>query len=75
MAKTVTLSVNAVTAAALFLAGSCGFMLYQKRQYDRLMQEYIDLHWKAGNTEANLVLLKNRLEHCEAGTGSPIQAP
>ena len=71
MAKTVTLSVNAFTAAAVFLAGSCGFMLYQKQQFDDLMQEYVDLKWESGNTAANLVIARNHLEACRAEAAAP----
>jgi hypothetical protein len=67
MAKTVSVSVNAVTATALLIATSCGFMLYQKHQYDDLMQEFVDLKWEAGNMEANLLLARNDLERCKTG--------
>ena len=68
MAKTVSVSVNAVIAAALLLAAGCGFMLYQKQQYDDMMQEFVDLKWEAGNIEANLVIARNQLERCRAAT-------
>jgi hypothetical protein len=67
MAKTVSVSVNAVIAIALLIAAGCGFMLYQKHQYDDLMQEFVDLKWQAGSVEANLLLARNALEHCKTG--------
>ncbi len=67
MAKTVSVSVNAVTATALLIAAGCGFMLYQKHQYDELMQEFVDLKWQAGSVEANLLLARNALEQCKTG--------
>jgi hypothetical protein len=67
MAKTVSVSLNAVIATALLIAASCGFMLYQKHQYDDLMQEFVDLKWQAGDTEANLLLARNALERCKTG--------
>jgi hypothetical protein len=73
MAKTVSVSVNAVTATALLIAASCGFMLYQKQQYDDLMQEFVDLKWEAGNMEANLLLARNALEHCKTGASGASQ--
>ena len=66
MAKTVSVSVNAIVTTALFIAVSCGFMIFQKRQYDDLMQEYVDLKWHSGNTEANLVIARNQLQACRA---------
>jgi outer membrane lipopolysaccharide assembly protein LptE/RlpB len=73
MAKTVSVSVNAVIAAALLLAAGCGFMLYQKHQYDDLMQEFVDLKWQAGGTEANLLLARNALAHCKAAPSNASQ--
>ncbi len=70
MAKTVSVSVNAVIATALLIAAGCGFMLYQKQQYDDLMQEFIDLKWEAGNIEANLVIARKQLERCRAATST-----
>jgi len=64
MAKTVSISVNAIVTTGLFFAICCGFMLYQKHQFDDLMQEYVDLKWQAGDTEANLVITRNQLEKC-----------
>jgi hypothetical protein len=68
MAKTVSVSVNAVIATALLITAGCGFMLYQKHQYDDLMQEFVDLKWQAGSVEANLLIARNALEHCKTGT-------
>lgn len=70
MAKTVTVSVNAIVTTALFVVVSCGFMLFQKRQFDDLMQEYVDLKWQSGSTEANLVIARNRLEACKVRTAA-----
>ena len=50
------------------IAAGCGFMLYQKSQYDEMMQEFVDLKWQAGNIEANLVIARNQLEKCRAAT-------
>lgn len=66
MAKTVSVSVDMIITAVLLAVISCGFMLYQKHQFDDLMQEYIDLKWQSGNTEANLVIARNHLEACKA---------
>ncbi len=70
MAKTVSVSVNAVIATALLIAAGCGFMLYQKSQYDEMMQEFVDLKWQAGNIEANLVIARKQLERCRAATST-----
>ena len=51
---------------ALFIAVCCGFMIFQKRQFDDLMQEYVDLKWQSGNTEANLVIARKQLQACRA---------
>jgi hypothetical protein len=66
MVKTVSISIDTIATVALLVAVSCGFMLYQKHQFDDLMQEYIDLKWQSGNTEANLVIARNHLEACKA---------
>jgi hypothetical protein len=46
-------------------------MLYQKQQFDDLMQEYVDLKWESGNTAANLVIARNHLEACRAEAAAP----
>ena len=66
MAKTINVSVNAIVTTALLIAAACGFIIYQKLQFDDLMQEYVDLKWQSGNTEANLVIARNHLEACKA---------
>jgi hypothetical protein len=66
MVKTVSISIDTIATVALLVAVSCGFMLYQKHQFDDLMQEYVDLKWQSGNTEANLVIARNHLEQCRA---------
>ena len=66
MARKITVSVNAVVATVLCLAACCGFILFQKQQFDDLMQEYVDLKWESGNTAANLVIARNHLEVCRA---------
>jgi len=66
MVKTVSISIDTIATVVLLVAVSCGFMLYQKHQFDDLMQEYVDLKWQSGNTEANLVIARNHLEQCRA---------
>jgi hypothetical protein len=43
-------------------------MLYQKRHYDDLMQEFVDLKWQASSVEANLLIARNALEQCKTGS-------
>jgi len=66
MVKTVSISIDTIATVVLLVAVSCSFMLYQKHQFDDLMQEYVDLKWQSGNTEANLVIARNHLEQCRA---------
>ena len=66
MVKTVSISIDTIATVVLLVAVSCGFMLYQKHQFDDLMQEYVDLKWQSGNTEANLVIARDHLEQCRA---------
>ena len=66
MAKTINVPVNAIVTTALLIAAACGFIIYQKLQFDDLMQEYVDLNWQSGNTEANLAIARNHLEACKA---------
>lgn len=73
MVKTVSISIDTIATVVLLVAVSCGFMLYQKHQFDDLMQEYVDLKWQSGNTEANLVIARNHLEQCRAVASSEEQ--
>jgi hypothetical protein len=66
MARKISVSVNAVVTTALFIVVCCGFILFQKQQFDDLMQEYVDLKWESGNSAANLVIARNQLEACRA---------
>ena len=52
--------------STLLLAAAGGFIIYQKAQFGDLMQEYVDLKWQSGNTEANLAIARNHLEACKA---------
>ena len=65
MAKTVSVSVNAIVATAVLVVVSCSFMLFQKSQYDALMQEYVDIKWQQSNDAANLVMARRSLEKCK----------
>ncbi|MEN8108258.1 MAG: hypothetical protein ABFS22_09650 [Pseudomonadota bacterium] len=70
MAKTVGISVNAIVATTLLVVVSCGFILFQKSQYDALMQDYVDIKWQQSTDAANLVMARRSLDNCKQETES-----
>lgn len=66
MAKKVTLHLDALAGIALALIASLGFNLYQRFQYESLLQAHTDLQWHAQNAEVNWKFAKGQLDKCRA---------
>jgi len=68
MARKISISINALVAAGLLLAGCMGAIIYLNSLQAALFQEYIDIKHKNNNTEANLVYVRKKLEKCTGET-------
>lgn len=65
---------DAAAVIALVFVASFGFNLYQRHQYQSLLQELVDTKWEADNMEVNWQYVKAKLERCEgpaAGRSTP----
>ncbi len=71
MAKKVQLHIDAIAAIVLVFLVSFGFNLYQRHQYSSLLQEHVDVQWKAQNMEVNWNYAKGLLEECRKSQGLP----
>lgn len=61
---------DAAAALALVFVASFGFNLYQRHQYQSLLQELVDARWKADNMEVNWRYVSAKLEQCERPSGA-----
>jgi hypothetical protein len=66
--KKVELHVDAIAVIVLVFVASFGFNLYQRYQYSDLMEEHVELQWRAQDTEINWKYVKGLLEICR-GSG------
>ena len=64
MARRLHIHLDAAIVLVLVLIASFSFNLYQRYQYSRLLQAYIDLEWDAQNTMINLGYVTGKLEQC-----------
>ncbi|MGR9071995.1 MAG: hypothetical protein ACU833_02905 [Gammaproteobacteria bacterium] len=64
MIKKVEIHLDALAVIFLVFAVSFGFNLYQREKSRDLFQDYMDMHWKAQNMEANWKYLQGKLERC-----------
>jgi hypothetical protein len=66
MVKKVALHTDALAGIVLVFAASFGFNVYQRFQYESLLQEHTALQWKAQNTEVNWKYVVGKLKKCQA---------
>jgi hypothetical protein len=69
--KKFTLHWDAAAAIALVFVASFGFNLYQRHQYQSLLQELVDTKWDAENMKVNWQYVKSKLEQCEGPAAAP----
>lgn len=65
---------DAALAIALVFVMSLGFNLYQRQQYQSLLQELVDAKWERDNMEVNWTYVKGKLEKCQ-GTDADEPVP
>ncbi len=63
--KKVSISLDMVIVIAVVFIISFGYNLYQKYQYQDLLQEHVDVMWHDQNMEINWKYVKGLLEKCE----------
>lgn len=56
---------DAAIVIALVFVASFGFNLFQRHQFQGLLQETIDAKWEADNMKVNWLYVKKKLEDCQ----------
>ena len=64
--KKIELHMDALIAIAVVFVLFGVFLLYQRYQYNDLLQENVDLQWENSSLEANLVLLTAQIDKCKS---------
>lgn len=64
MARKIAFHLDALVVVVLIFVVSFGFNLYQRYQYEDLLQKYVDIEWEKQNIAINLQEAKKRPENC-----------
>ena len=64
--KKIELNLDAIIIVVVVFVLAFGFIIYQRHQFSRVMQENIDITWEFEKMKANLTFKNNKLEICEA---------
>lgn len=66
MARKLTIHSDALAVVAIVFVLSFGFNLYQRYQYENLLQKYVDTEWARQNIAVDLKSAQRRAEDCHA---------
>lgn len=66
MARKITFHSDALMAVAIVFVLSFGFNLFQRYQYQDLLQKYVDTEWARQNLAVDLKEVKSHAENCHA---------
>ena len=64
MKKQFTLNLDALLLIAFIFLLAAGFINYQRSQYTDLLEEHVQLQWRAQNLDVNVVYFRTKFERC-----------
>ena len=68
--KKIEIHMDALIAIVVVFALLAAFLIYQRYQYNDLLQENVDLQWENSSLEANLVLMTTQIDKCKSSAES-----